>query len=143
MLSRTCTRCRARKIKCDRQKPCKGCVSTEAECVYPSGPGRAPKRPRKVVNQRVLDRLERLESVLKRMASDGRDHKASEASTQPKQKPDSLGLEELEVDSSSLDQQTGRLVINENRSVYVSNILWASLGDEVCPYVNCLKVSFY
>ncbi|KAJ6006247.1 hypothetical protein N7451_004191 [Penicillium sp. IBT 35674x] len=138
MLTRTCTRCRARKIKCDRQKPCKGCVSTAAECVYPPGPGRAPKRPRKVVNQRVLDRLERLESVIKRMASEG-DEKIPEAPTQPKQKSKSLGLEELQVDTSSLDQQTGRLVITDNRSVYVSNILWASLGDEIEELRDMLK----
>lgn len=65
------------------------------------------------------------------MASEG-DEKIPEAPTQPKQKSNPLGLEELQFDTSSLDQQTGRLVITDKRSVYVSNILWASLGDEVC-----------
>lgn len=75
------------------------------------------------------------------MASDGGEERLSEASTQPEQKSDSLGLERHEVDSRSLDQQTGRLMINDSRSVYVSHILWASLGDEVCQRVNCLKIS--
>ncbi|KAJ5527611.1 hypothetical protein N7513_011770 [Penicillium frequentans] len=64
------------------------------------------------------------------MASEG-DEKIPEAPTQPKQKSNPLGLEELQFDTSSLDQQTGRLVITDKRSVYVSNILWASLGDEI------------
>lgn len=79
----------------------------------------------------MLDRLERLETVIKRMASE-EDEKIPEAPAQPKPKSNSLGLEGLQVDTSSLDQQTGRLVITDNRSLYVSNILWASLGDEVC-----------
>ena len=33
--------------------------------------------------------------------------------------------------SSIIDKQLGRLVINEGRSRYVSNSFWASMGDEV------------
>ncbi|KAJ6102967.1 hypothetical protein N7486_005394 [Penicillium sp. IBT 16267x] len=65
------------------------------------------------------------------MASEGGDEKLPESTTRPKQKSNSLGLEELEIDPSFLDRQTGRLVINDNRSVYVSNVMWASLGDEI------------
>jgi hypothetical protein len=48
---------------------------------------------------------------------------------------------EPEDGSSQIEQQFGRLVIDNTRSCYVSNILWASLGDEVgfqvlLPYAN-------
>jgi hypothetical protein len=33
--------------------------------------------------------------------------------------------------STIIDKQLGRLVINEGRSRYVSNTFWASMGDEV------------
>jgi hypothetical protein len=74
------------------------------------------------------------------MAHEGGVEEPPKRSTQSNQQSNSLGLEELEVDTSSLDQQTGRLRINDNRSVYVSNVMWASLGDEVCSYVNYLRI---
>jgi hypothetical protein len=39
-----------------------------------------------------------------------------------------------------VDQRNGRLAINSTSSVYVSNVLWASLGDEV--FSLTLKFTF-
>ncbi|KAF3386177.1 Bikaverin cluster transcription factor bik5 [Penicillium rolfsii] len=126
---RSCLFCRSRKVKCDRQKPCANCIRTGAECVYPSGPGRAPKRPRRPLDKRVLDRLADLEALVRRLD-------ATEAGSQPARgsTPTNLTADpttEPKDGSNQIEQQFGRLVIDNTRSCYVSNILWASLGDEI------------
>lgn len=126
---RSCLLCRSRKVKCDRQKPCANCLRTEAECVYPSGPGRAPKRPRRPFDKRVLDRLADLEALVRHL--DTTETGGQLASGSPRETP-AHSATELEDQSSQIEQQFGRLVIDNTRSCYVSNILWASLGDEVC-----------
>jgi Fungal Zn(2)-Cys(6) binuclear cluster domain len=115
---RSCLFCRTRKVKCDRGKPCVNCLRAGSECVYPSGPGRAPKRPRRGLDQRVLDRLAHLEALVRRL--DSTEGEPTPAATDVK-----------EDESSRVQQQFGRLVIDNTRSCYVSNILWANLGDEV------------
>ncbi|KMK56469.1 C6 transcription factor [Aspergillus fumigatus Z5] len=95
---RSCLLCRARKVKCDRQQPWGGCFRAATTCIYPTGTGRAPKRPLQPTNNSaVLDRLERLETSLPPQGN----------------------------------QRTGRLAIDSTSSVYVSNVLWASLDDEI------------
>lgn len=125
---RSCLFCRSRKVKCDRQKPCAHCLRTGAECVYPSGPGRAPKRPRRQFDKRILDRLADLEAMVRRLDT-------TEASGQLARETPADSATEPEDQSSQIEQQFGRLVIDNTRSCYVSNILWASLGDEVCFHV--------
>lgn len=68
---RTCILCRQRRVKCDRQMPCcSSCVRCDANCVYPPGRGRAPKRPRRdVVGPQVSERLSRLESIISQLGA--------------------------------------------------------------------------
>ncbi|KAI1636473.1 fungal-specific transcription factor domain-containing protein [Biscogniauxia mediterranea] len=59
----SCTSCRARKLKCDRQHPCRSCVrSGLPECVFPER--KRSRRPRKSKNSELLERLHRLESIV-------------------------------------------------------------------------------
>jgi hypothetical protein len=127
---RSCLFCRSRKVKCDRQRPCANCLRTGAECVYPSGPGRAPKRPRRPFDKRVLDRLADLEALVRRLDATEAGGRLVRGS--PPENPATNSVTELVDGSSQIEQQFGRLVIDNTRSCYVSNILWASLGDEVC-----------
>ncbi|KAJ5587701.1 uncharacterized protein N7459_003466 [Penicillium hispanicum] len=127
---RSCTFCRARKIKCDRQAPCKGCTRVGAQCIYPPGPGRAPKQPRRGIDPRVLDRLSRLETLMRRMSSEVADSQPQDASS-PLQKAGMQPTSETGDNTAPVEQRFGRLVIDDTRSCYVSNILWASLGDEI------------
>lgn len=128
--SRSCVQCRSRKIKCDRQIPCSSCVRSGSQCSYPAGLGRAPKRPRRAVDSRVLDRLTRLEVMMKQMGSDrGQDTTERTTSTQPKESIAHVGLAPKD-ESSAVDKQLGRLVIDDTRSYYVSNKLWANLTNE-------------
>ncbi|KAL4769810.1 hypothetical protein BDW60DRAFT_209692 [Aspergillus nidulans var. acristatus] len=62
---RSCTLCRQRKVKYDRQQPCSNCTRAETQCVFPQGLGRAPKRPRKAVEAWLLAQSSRLESLVK------------------------------------------------------------------------------
>ena len=130
---RSCAFCRQRKVKCDRQQPCSNCVRCKVECSYPAGRGRAAKRRPRAVDTRVVDGLQRLEDIIKRLTSqadttgsaDGEspatDHLTGEHPSAPSHSsPD-----------ASIDQQLGRLMIDDSKSYYVSNILWANLGNEV------------
>jgi hypothetical protein len=142
---RSCLFCRSRKVKCDRQKPCTNCLRTGAECIYPSGPGRAPKRPRRPFDKRVLDRLADLEALVRRL--DTTEAGSQLASGSPQESP-AHSATESEDQSSQIEQQFGRLVIDNTRSCYVSNILWANLGDEVrfhfrCHHFRCHGISSF
>lgn len=65
----SCNLCRRSKIKCDRAQPCGHCVRVGAECV-PTVPSRAPrgrKGGRRKLDSELLDRVAKLESLLKDM----------------------------------------------------------------------------
>ncbi|KAL4954723.1 hypothetical protein BDW69DRAFT_136953 [Aspergillus filifer] len=136
---RSCTLCRQRKIKCDRQQPCANCIRLESTCIYPAGFGRAPKRPRKAVEARLLAQLSRLESAVKRMegqssftppmtATTNTTTNTNENENGNNNKNNDLNTEDP---NASIDSQIGRLVIDENQSCYVSSAPWAQLGDEI------------
>ncbi|GFF83109.1 uncharacterized transcriptional regulatory protein C139.03 [Aspergillus lentulus] len=115
---RSCLLCRSRKVKCDRQQPCGGCIRAASTCIYPSGTGRAPKRPlQSTNNSAVLTRLDRLESIIRQLESQQTQQQPVDPSTAS---PPPQG-----------NQRNGRLAIDSTSSVYVSNVLWASLGDEI------------
>lgn len=151
---RSCEWCRQRKVKCDRQQPCSHCARSGHDCLYPSGPGRAPKRSRRAENAELMDKLGRLEHIIKRLASENKGDAESTLAGHTGERADSverkqppLGpdrgrneplrgspseLSEASGDkSSSLDAQFGRLVINDSMSYYVGNVLWANLANEV------------
>jgi len=58
----SCTSCRTRKLKCDKQDPCHNCLRTGSECVFPAR--KRIQRPRKTKNTELLRRLNRLESIV-------------------------------------------------------------------------------
>ena len=71
---RSCVTCRRRKVKCDKMHPCTNCNRAKIECVFPS-PGRAPRKTRKSGDggrdKELLERLRRLEGMVKDMGVDG------------------------------------------------------------------------
>ncbi|OJJ31303.1 hypothetical protein ASPWEDRAFT_62525 [Aspergillus wentii DTO 134E9] len=120
---RSCTVCRQRKVKCDRQRPCTNCIRNGADCLYPPGPGRAPKRPRRVADTRVLDRLSRMEKIVKQFQSQAEGSNNMNTVDESK--------DEKSSDTDKVEQKFGLLLIDEGRSCYVSNVLWASFGDAI------------
>ncbi|GAP86108.2 putative Zn 2Cys6 transcription factor [Rosellinia necatrix] len=131
---RSCVLCRQRKVKCDRRQPCSNCTRAGASCVHPPGAGRAAKRPRQAVDVKVLDRLSQLETTIKRLQQQakGRDVDFRAA-------PDSARVEDRETgdlfddggQGTEAAPELGRLVIEESRSRYVSNVMWAGLTESI------------
>ncbi|KAK9366136.1 hypothetical protein V1509DRAFT_308082 [Lipomyces kononenkoae] len=140
---RSCTFCRHRKVKCDRQQPCANCVRAchGHGCVYPPGPGRAAKQSRKTLNSELVDRLSRLETIIRRRALPDPETSSTRSVEIDKHSLDTENASSVTSSldhSSSVDQQLGRLVIDETRSYYISNILWANLGSEIEELRNLL-----
>ncbi|KAL4874349.1 hypothetical protein BJY04DRAFT_225106 [Aspergillus karnatakaensis] len=123
---RSCTVCRTRKVKCDRQQPCGNCNRGKCTCVYPEGTGRAPKQPRRSVETRLLAQLVKLENVVKQMQAGG--------ATAPNSVDDMGGGEgqkkgkEWEIDS---EEPSGRLLVDDMQSCYLNSRPWATLGEEI------------
>ena len=59
----SCLRCYNRRVKCDRQQPCGGCIKSNTECVFRERP---PPRRRKQRTQEgaLLERLKQYETLL-------------------------------------------------------------------------------
>ncbi|KAK7940740.1 uncharacterized protein PG986_013127 [Apiospora aurea] len=132
---RSCQSCRARKIKCDRQQPCSNCARVDADCVYPSGRGRAPKRPRKVTDSYVADRLSHLEAVIRKLDSRSHARGPVAGGSNPIKARISAasGLGQVQANADQpADERFSRLMVREQTSYYVNdNALWGNLADEV------------
>ncbi|KAF2650605.1 hypothetical protein K491DRAFT_697119 [Lophiostoma macrostomum CBS 122681] len=145
---KSCTNCRSRKAKCDREKPCSSCVRAgyPTTCVYLPGRGRSAKRPRPANNEDVMDSLSRLEDIVRHLETQRLPRSRGNLdSATPLPKESSSPYAGSERSSSnnatsptSLEQNLGRLVIDETRSYYVSNVLWASLSSEIEELRNML-----
>ena len=131
---RSCVTCRRRKVRCNKENPCANCTRAGIECVFP-GPGRAPRKSRKPPDAELLARLKKLEGVVTSLGAQVDDNgvlhsnrKTEGSNQQTSESPES---QPENGHRTSIDRHLGRLVINEDRSRYVSNQFWASMGDEV------------
>ncbi|KAI1049175.1 hypothetical protein LB506_004658 [Fusarium annulatum] len=137
---RSCTFCRQRKVKCDRQKPCSNCIRANNNCSYPAGRGRAAKKSTQTLDARLVDRLQKLENIIKQLtsqvdatanclpSSSGTDGESVSTPGGTRNNPSGV---DNSAPEASIDQQLGRLMIDDSKSYYVSNILWANLGNEI------------
>lgn len=78
------------------------------------------------MNQKVLDRISKLEQLVNAAASRPQNQQMDLSSKEAQEQQ-----QDNAEAGSDLDRQFGRLVIDDKRSAYVSNVLWASLSDEV------------
>jgi hypothetical protein len=142
---RSCIFCRQRKVKCDRQQPCSNCLRFELECSYPAGRGRAKRRPP------LVDRLQRLEDTIRKLASQVDAANTTDGASPATEvglrhdlrrgRPSASNSNDSSPDAS-IDQQLGRLMIDDSKSYYVSNIMWANLGNEVCVDKYSLIINY-
>ena len=135
-------------MKCNKEFPCSNCVRGHTECKFPA-PGRAPRRPKKPQDGELLARLRKLEGVVQSLGAnvnadgDLRDSPTKEKSNDlPAEVPQKEKSQEQEdrdrkleadreIHGSSIDRAFGRLIIDEGKSRFVSNLFWANLSDEV------------
>ncbi|KAK9590797.1 hypothetical protein V6Z92_003886 [Aspergillus fumigatus] len=153
---RSCVTCRRRKVRCNKRTPCSNCVKAGIECVFPP-PGRAPRKSKRPHDAELLSRLRRLEGVIEHLSGkksgaveplftvsspsqqepgsaspqEGRQTTPQTQGVQAGKCPFVLDSDPKAVKPRNLEHDFGRLVIDEGRSRYVSNRLWASLGDEI------------
>ncbi|UPL00951.1 hypothetical protein LCI18_011885 [Fusarium solani-melongenae] len=141
----SCSSCRQRKLKCNRDEPCSNCVTRNVSCVYPPWPrGRAPVAQRRdavQVSQQLDERVRRLEQLLgnivSKMPSDGRaansqtsgDFAGSEDTLPSKTSPQHLTSGSSS--SGELEVKPGRMVSSNTEMIYVSGSHWTAICTEV------------
>ncbi|KAH7129035.1 hypothetical protein EDB81DRAFT_906835 [Dactylonectria macrodidyma] len=139
---RSCFGCRRRKVRCDRRSPCLSCTRNLTECVFPA-PRRAtrhdstgaetPKRKQ----AHLLSRLRHLESAVEILTT-----RSKRQTERGSPESDGAGLVSqgigndnrgttLDDNPAGLGEELGRLVVDENGSVYIGNQFWAAFRDEV------------
>ena len=163
--ARSCVTCRKRKVKCDKRHPCSNCNKAAIECVFP-GPGRAPRRSRKPPDTELLARLRRLEGVVQNLGRGADDEEEEEEEETPTETAPPPGQSEplnkevkrevygpntkcgkimamhepgkAEKNTNGITKEFGRLVVDHQRSRYVSNKFWTSLSEEVAELQDIL-----
>ncbi|EEA21717.1 hypothetical protein TMatcc_008863 [Talaromyces marneffei ATCC 18224] len=148
---RSCVTCRRRKVRCNKTEPCSNCVKAGIECIFP-GPGRAPRKPRRSPDVELLSRLRRLEGVVESLggteaiekliaarltdnpsAIDNNNNNTPNPSGPPGVE-NKTGQAVWSLDSTQkneVHQELGRLVIDDSKSVYMSDRMYTSLGTQI------------
>ena len=145
--SLSCGTCRERKVRCDKNQPCSTCQRAKVPCIFPSAKRLPRKRQgeRKKTNEKLLQRLNRLEALVEKAGLDEKDGQAI-----VKKKEDSLPAtthstpekltngdalrkkrERSETSQSSGSQTGGKTALEGEMSRYLGSNFWANLSDEV------------
>ncbi|KAI4163671.1 MAG: hypothetical protein LQ342_002705 [Letrouitia transgressa] len=142
--SLSCGTCRERKVRCDKNQPCSTCQRAKVNCVFPSAKRLPRKRQgeRKKTNEKLLQRLGRLEALVEKAGLDEKDGKPEKAKPSPKrqvseQANDANGdvtRQKREASTTSLSsgsQQAGKSAVEREMGRYLGSNFWANLTDEV------------
>ncbi|KAI0395127.1 hypothetical protein F5Y17DRAFT_425318 [Xylariaceae sp. FL0594] len=132
----SCHLCRQRKVKCDRHQPCSNCLRARVPCTFPPGAGRAVKRPRQPVDDKVLNRIAHLELTIQQLLqqlSSGPPTKVIDAATATDEGPSAAptAAAATAAPQGTLVPEHGRLLVGESQSRYVGNLLWADLTESI------------
>jgi hypothetical protein len=115
---RSCVACRRRKIKCDREHPCRYCSKLSLECVYLD----VKPKEKEPITDDVGSRLERIEAMLKQL-----DSKLSHSSSKLPSRSTSIVPEHPESLHHMFPTATGKLVSREGDERYVTPSFWTNL----------------
>ncbi|KAI1147388.1 fungal-specific transcription factor domain-containing protein [Nemania diffusa] len=143
----SCTSCRARKLKCDKQDPCRHCVRSKTECVFPAR--KRIQRPRKSKNSELLQRLNRLESIVGRVGLANLEEAETGVEAVDARAAEPQLHFTAEADASRLRGGGGvpcglksvRPPQDSTASRYMSGEFWSSLCDEVGGLRQALEQS--
>ncbi|KAI4175553.1 MAG: hypothetical protein LQ343_001544 [Gyalolechia ehrenbergii] len=145
--SLSCGTCRERKVRCDKNQPCSTCQRAKVPCIFPSAKRLPRKRQgeRKKTNEKLLQRLNRLEALVEKAGLDEKDDQV--VGKEKKGSPDSpihpapkkvcngdtvqKKRERSETSQSSGSQLAGKTALEGEMSRYLGSNFWASLSDEV------------
>ncbi|EFQ99888.1 fungal specific transcription factor domain-containing protein [Nannizzia gypsea CBS 118893] len=146
---RSCVTCRRRKVRCNKQHPCSNCFKAKIECVYPN-PGRAARKPKKPRDTELLTRLRTLENIVKNL---GGPEAINGNSSLPLEKPtldqdtvfgeqtkdekytdvmqQDVAIKSEAPDLNEIEENMGKLMVEDGGSQYVSHRFWSSFGKTV------------
>ncbi|KAK4866232.1 hypothetical protein LT330_008573 [Penicillium expansum] len=136
----SCMECRRKKVRCNKKQPCSACLKANEDCVFPEYDPHPRKRKRRV-NTELLSRLGKLEDLVQTMSTniyggieqhddggpDGNENNGSELLQHGTYSTPKSSVTKHTLANDVLD----RLVVNKERSRYVSNEFWVMLSDEI------------
>ncbi|RPA85548.1 hypothetical protein BJ508DRAFT_322588 [Ascobolus immersus RN42] len=130
---RSCVTCRNRKVRCDKQRPCGACRRSGSECIFLTE-ARRPPQPR-LPNAVLLERIERLESVIEMISTKNGPSSSSDPSSTslPQQLiPQPSRARELDqVANVDHSENHGRLFNTDDGSRYMGPSYWAIIKPEL------------
>ncbi|KAL7935999.1 fungal-specific transcription factor domain-containing protein [Trichoderma chlorosporum] len=149
---RSCTECSRRKVRCNHRHPCSNCVKAGSECVFPTS-RRTPARREKATRRRDEELLKSLRRLQRRLQSTEIAQLVAQGEVDDNgDEGDSLE-ERRRRDEDTRSQQTSplgpspsttrvdhvpgnteepaRLMLDHDRSRYISNHFWASMSREI------------
>lgn len=123
----SCIHCRQRKIKCDKTHPCTKCKRSGLDCVFPERV-RHPKRRRdgSKANNELLHRLGRMEELIEKMKTEGKDMDGNKIGSFGPASPETPDSKGSMSDGTRSSQETG---IDVSR--FIGSAFWRSLTNEV------------
>jgi hypothetical protein len=132
----SCTKCRQRKIKCDKSNPCSACKRSGIDCVFPKRTrvprGRPAGRNHKSRDDELLRRIGKLEALVEKIGGDIPNPLTSgESNGRPTTSSSDNSSSILgNKESSNLQAlATGKTTLMEKK--YISGDFWANLGGEI------------
>ncbi|KAL5087977.1 hypothetical protein Trisim1_007382 [Trichoderma cf. simile WF8] len=149
----SCSSCRQRKLRCDRDEPCSNCTTRNVECIYASLPRqRGNPTHRGNHNQRPEVRLRKLEQLLGTIVSQMPEKQASGVAISSynageanqfhgDQTSGQATNARMKGDLSQNDNHTvrpGRMMSSDDQTIYVSSVHWAA----ICNEIACLRENF-
>ncbi|KAL9013317.1 MAG: hypothetical protein Q9173_001989 [Seirophora scorigena] len=135
----SCTLCRRRKVKCDRNLPCANCVRAQADCIPSSNAhtprGRLGGRKRQA-NQKLLERISNLEGLVQKVSGQSEERRTSVcdslvpppafAPVQPSINDQANAETKAEHQHQPLDQDHA-----PHFQHYLASSFWTALSEEI------------
>jgi Fungal Zn(2)-Cys(6) binuclear cluster domain len=121
----SCTLCRRRKLKCDRQQPCKTCVDRglALSCTYVRN---TPARQEPKAPHSVHDRIDQLEKLVTTLMS-GKEVGRGSSTALPTPHPQHLS----EENNTAIPNTPDRVRFNGDTTSYTNSAHWTSILDGV------------
>ena len=139
---RSCLSCRQKRIRCNREQPCAGCLKHSIACMYP--PLERPLRKRRAKNSPgLLNRLQALENSIDRLSAVALAPGEQQAADTTPPPADTEANQENDCPMGHAPHRhtpTARLLVNQNSTRYYNNAFWSKLTDEVGRFPQTMTI---
>ncbi|KAI0478384.1 hypothetical protein GGR56DRAFT_664627 [Xylariaceae sp. FL0804] len=132
----SCDPCRARKLKCNREKPCQNCTarSEEAACHFRGHQNDALPGPRRDGADLMRQRIDHLEDLVKRLVAESRQNPppADSVHTPESSEPEAGSVPSSgPSDAAEIVGGAGQTVMDGVHSVYLGGADWYAVLQEI------------